>query len=470
VGSDRPHVLAIIPGIIPSTSILIIKPLLQLSRAGLIKLQIALESSVKPKQIAWADLVMFCRNTEPRYRPILELIRQAGIPYVYDLDDNFFELSEDTELGAYHRHPDRIALLRDYIGGATLVRVYSQAMLEYIRPINANVIKSFAPIDFGCIDSAAKKNEDLIKMVFSTSSYQNDLLSIVLPAIDKILCEHKGRVEAHFWGVKPRGLTGGNWYFHRFIMDYDRFLHKFSRAHYDIGLAPMRDDLFHNSKTNNKFREYGACGIAGIYSDVEVYSASVQHGSTGLLVPNRTECWQEAIAKLIENPVLRRDLALRANEFVRRNYSQDLFEHFTLDFIRQTVLMKSNRNQTHEFCASRITARQKLGNVTKFARKLGNWRSRMKILDKNPIAFFLWLAARSLYVRWSLFSYRIATSSASTRFRGGKDHITDKKRGTSEPVPLIGGHSDSVTAASTFSSANRIRSANLRSRHGRLPP
>jgi glycosyltransferase involved in cell wall biosynthesis len=415
-----PHVLAILPGIIPSTSILIIKPLLQLSLSGSIKLQIVLESAVKQNQIAWADLVMFCRNTEPRYSRNLEQIRQIGVPYIYDLDDNFFELSDSTELGAYHRQPDRIALLREYIKNASLVRVYSQPMLDYIIPINGNAIKAFGPIDFRRIDTAAKKTGNSIKLVFPTSSYQTDLLSIILPAIDKILREYKGKVEAHFWGVKPMDLSSKNWHFHRFIMDYDRFLRRFSRWHYDIGLAPIRDDLFHNSKTNNKFREYGACGIAGIYSDVEVYSTSVQHGSTGFLVPNHTDCWHEAIVQLIENPDLRQKITMQAQEYVRRNYSQERFENLTLDLIRQTIHKGKNRNEELEYHPLKNQPFQRCGNIARVTRKFRNWRERMRILDKNPISFFFWLAARSFFIRWSLFSYRIETSPAITRMRQSK--------------------------------------------------
>ena len=305
VRSDRPHVLAILPGIIPSTSILIIKPLLQLSKSGRIRLKIVLESAAKKKQIEWADLVLFCRNTEPRFRRNLELILQLGIPYIYDLDDNFFELPENTELGAYHRHPDRIAQLREYLECADLVRVYSQPMLECIRPINENVIQTFGPIDFRRIDATRRKTDDRIRLVFSTSSYQNDLLSIVLPAVDRILKKYSGKVEAHFWGVKPKALSGqAHVHFHKYIMDYDGFLRSFSRAQYDIGLSPMLDDPFHRSKTNNKFREYGACGIAGIYSDGVVYSTCVQNGETGLLVQNHPDHWFDAIERLIENPDL----------------------------------------------------------------------------------------------------------------------------------------------------------------------
>jgi glycosyltransferase involved in cell wall biosynthesis len=410
IRSDRPHILAILPGIIPSTSILIIKPLLQLSRSGCIRLQIVLESAAKQNQIEWADVVMFCRNTEPRYRRNLELILQLGIPYIYDLDDNFFELPENTELGAYHRHPDRIAQLREYLECADLVRVYSQPMLECIQPINRNVIKTFGPIDFSRIDATERKTGDQIRLIFSTSSYQNDLLSIILPAVDKILQKHAGKVEAHFWGIKPKGLFGqAHARFHKFIMDYDGFLRSFSRSRFDIGLAPMLNDPFHRSKTNNKFREYGACGIAGVYSNVEVYSAYVRNEETGLLVQNNFDNWYSAISRLIENPDLLKKIKRQSQEFIRQHYSQEQFVSYSWELIKniageksrrvRTPVCRLNSNQSHGNCA---------GIISKIFKKIRTWKSWMKVLDKNPVSFFFWLTGRFLFVHWSLLQYKIA--------------------------------------------------------------
>ena len=80
-----------------------------------------------------------------------------------------------------------------------------------------------------------------------------------------------------------------NVHHHGLICRYDRYLRRFSRGGYDIGLAPLPDDAFYRSKTNNKFREYGASGIAGIYSHNEVYAHCVEHEVSGLLVANETE-------------------------------------------------------------------------------------------------------------------------------------------------------------------------------------
>jgi glycosyltransferase involved in cell wall biosynthesis len=418
VEAEMPRILAILPGIIPSTSILIIKPLLQLSISGRIQLKIVLESTVHQRQIEWAELIMFCRNTEPRYKSNLERILRLGIPYIYDLDDNFFELPENTELGAYHRHPDRIALLKEYLKWANLVRVYSRPMLEYIHPMNQNVQRAFGPIDFRRIDASVGEKSNSIKIVFPTSSYQNDLLSMALPALEKILQKYNGRVEAHFWGVKPTGMTpSARIHCHRFIMDYDRFLHQFSQAHYDIGLAPMRDDLFHRSKTNNKFREYGACGIAGIYSDVETYSTCVQNEITGLLVKNDTDSWYNAMARLIEDPALARNLKSQSQEYVRRHYSQELFENLLWQRIQETLDKTVRQKESQRPLKTIQPEWEAQISQSGIARKIRTWRNRMKMLDKNPVSFFFWLACRSLFVRWSLLSFRIATSPATRYFR-----------------------------------------------------
>ena len=92
---------------------------------------------------------------------------------------------------------------------------------------------------------------------------------------------------------------------HGLIYGYDRYLRRFSRAGYDIGLAPLPDDVFHRSKSNNKFREYGASRVAGIYSHNDAYSNCVEHEVSGLLVSNDAGHWYDALERLIEDEALR---------------------------------------------------------------------------------------------------------------------------------------------------------------------
>lgn len=93
------------------------------------------------------------------------------------------------------------------------------------------------------------------------------------------------------------------------------------RRNWDIGLAPLLDTVYNRCKTDNKFREYGACGIAGIYSAIPPYTASVQHEITGLLTENTEDAWYHALKRLILEEVLRKSIAGNARKWISKNNS-----------------------------------------------------------------------------------------------------------------------------------------------------
>lgn len=349
MSASRPRVLAILPAFIPSTIISVVKPLLQLHRAGHINTKITLEYLGPGQDLKWADLVVLCRNTEPLYHHVLEILQRQNIPFIYDLDDNFFELPFNSEIGRYHRSPERLAMLGDYLRGATLVRVYSEPLLEKAGTLNQRVMKVFGPIDQSLISfSQGRPNPETIKLVYATSRISDGLSAIFAAALTRVLTQYAGRVEAHFWGAMPSSLLSYRGvYQHSLIRNYDRFLRRFSRAGYDIGLAPLPEDVFHRSKSNNKFREYGACGISGIYSDVDVYSSCVTDGETGLLVPNEPEAWYKAMVRLIVDCHLREKIKRQAQDYVRDHYFQEKFEKLWMDQIQGVLAEKGTRSHSN---------------------------------------------------------------------------------------------------------------------------
>ena len=339
MNNSKPKVLAILPAFIPSTHICIIKPMVGMHRANLIHAKITLEYLVSQRSLEWADLVIFCRNTEPRYDYMLDFLLSRRIPFVYDIDDNFFEAPLDSEEGEYHRNPGRLAAVTRYIETANWVRVYSEPMLEQVRGLNEKVEMVSGPIDWSLISPVtADSRRNPVRVVYATSRFDDQLAALFMPGLNHILSEYAGKVEVHFWGTKPRFVNGGQRIqHHSFVPDYDKFIRRFSQGGFDIGLAPMKDDSFHRSKTNNKFREYSSCQIAGIYSDVDVYSSCVTNGETGLLVSNSAESWRNAIARLIEDHDLRRKIQRQAQDYVRGHYSQGEFERVWWDQIQQVL-------------------------------------------------------------------------------------------------------------------------------------
>ncbi len=135
--------------------------------------------------------------------------------------------------------------------------------------------------------------------------------------------------------------------YHGLICRYDRYLRRFSRGGYDIGLAPLPDEPYYRSKSNNKFREYGACGIAGIYSQNEVYADCVEHEVSGLLVANEASGWHDAIERLIEDEALRAGIRQRAREFVREHYAQEKFDGLFLEQIQAALSPRADLAAVH---------------------------------------------------------------------------------------------------------------------------
>lgn len=341
---SSPRVVAVLPGLIPSTIISVVKPLTQLHHAGLISARICLEDMTH-RDLIGADLVVFCRNTEPKHSFALDFVLSRNIPYIYDLDDNFFEIKGDSVAARYHRAPERLALLKRYLIGADLVRVYSDELVVKIREINPRVQKMIGPIDLSLIpERIVRPDHARTRLVYATSrSDRDEFETIYVPPIARILKEFPDQIEVHFWGHMPQELNGHEQvHYHSPIWDYDRFLNEFAKSAYDIGIAPLLDDIFSRSKSNNKFREYGACGIAGIYSRVSVYTDCVKDGETGLLVPNDVEAWYSAIVRLVEDKQLRERIQRLAKEYVQSNYSQRVFEKVWYEQIRR-VLIRSRK-------------------------------------------------------------------------------------------------------------------------------
>jgi glycosyltransferase involved in cell wall biosynthesis len=323
----KPNILAILPGLVPSTIINVTTPLVDLHKAQLVNTRVTLELFVKEKDIEWSDLIIFCRNVEAVGARWLSKVLEKNKPFIYDIDDNFFELSAGTSVGKYHTSPERLTMLEQYIRRANLVRVYSEAMLERSRSLNPQTQKVNGYIDWRLVTIPPRgMDKQPVKIVYATSRVDDNLAEIFKPALKKILEKYGEQIEVFFLGYNPPEFKHyPNAFFKPLNLNYEKYLRNFSISGFDIGLAPLFDDVFHRSKTNLKVREFGACHIAGIYSDVDTYSASITHNKNGLLVKSTPEAWYKAMSVLIENHALRRQIQEQAYLFAQENFSQEAF-------------------------------------------------------------------------------------------------------------------------------------------------
>ena len=284
------------------------------------------------EQATYVDLcsrpTIFSRVCSERLSWLPAWMHKAGASYAYFLDDCFWQYYEKNDVADYYARIGVQRSLDEFITKATTVIVSSRHLADQLqqRYKNIEVLLVPAPFDFTNVtprDAATDAITAPLRIGYAGSERRN-AFQAVAQAICRILLQFPGKVEFEFIGYMPESLAGtqGVTHFHA-IDNYRNFLSFKQSRRWDVGLAPLSENAFSRAKTNNKFREYGALSIAGVYSTVAPYDECVLDGVNGLLVGEKTDDWFDAFIFLLHNRDACRQMGINA-------YS-DVWEHHRLD-------------------------------------------------------------------------------------------------------------------------------------------
>ena len=361
--------------------------------------------TIDPDQINSADLVMITRDF-PRwhaeYRQVIERARAQGKPVIYELDDLLLELPREHE-DYEHYLPTNSALLQAIVE-ADVALGASEPICDYLRQYNPQTVlwENYLDDHLWQFDAPIRASiGDPVRIGYMGGhSHQTDI-ELISAILEKILIRFQDRVKLVFWGAAPTSrlseLPNVEWLPVAFV-SYEEFVRYFSKQQCDIFIAPLTDSRFNRCKSHIKYLEYSALGAPGIFSKITPYERVIQHGINGFLASN-VEDWEVNLLSLINEPDLQFQMAVNAQEDVRKRWLLSNHAHQWADMLAgfASLDLSSTNRVVSRAVARKMLDFQNAQNYELIKKIEENARLNMlsdQIAEKNQIILELERAAR----------------------------------------------------------------------------
>lgn len=328
----RMRILSIADGFNSSVELAAQIPLDYLSENKKIRHILKMEYAVFDYELRFADIVYFFRTVSSNSVLLMDKATGYNKKIVYGIDDDFEALDEKHSFKIYLNKNGLINNYVRFLKESDSVIVFSEYFQRKLMAYNKNVlyVSNLSNIDLiNDLSSNIRLKKSLKTRLGYLGSHpaHSKYLALIKPALKRVLEEFKDAVIFILIGVKDAELEKyDNVSILPIIRPIDNFYKYMMENKWDIGLAPIIDDEHERSKTDNKYREYAALGIAGIYSNCGPFASSVKNDLTGLLADNNSqEDWYLAIKELILDKNKRENIITHAKEDVSRRYNIKIY-------------------------------------------------------------------------------------------------------------------------------------------------
>jgi glycosyltransferase involved in cell wall biosynthesis len=300
-----------------------------------------------------ADILIVERLWKPAHPwsidSLVDRQRSSGGCFVYAIDDNLLDLSPGRLGGLWTPATEDLMTIQRFAQEADGIIVATPLLGERLVELNERIYVVSNALDERLYKrrspaTPAPATERKILGYMGTVTHDADL-AIVSRALRKVLERHRDGLEFQLIGgcSNPDFLKSLEGLPVR-VLDpqenarYPKFVEWMTQhVHWDLAIAPLEDSPFTRCKSDMKFLDYSALGIAGVYSRVPAYETSVRHLESGYLVENDWMAWESAIEEVLADDSLRLKLSRNAEEYVRSNRMLEQRAHCWRDVVDSIV-------------------------------------------------------------------------------------------------------------------------------------
>ena len=279
-----------------------------------------------------ADIVIIYRATKSeKLLKLISIMKKLGRKVYYDIDDLVFDTKytdqlEYTQSLSKKEKASYDAAVQQYgdmLGRCDAVITSTEHLKTELEKKKSEVIihrnvlsKKLIHLSNKAISK--KITDETIKIAyFSGSITHNENFEMIKPALIKILEKFKN-VELHLAGHLdiPADIEkfGNQVVVHPYV-DWEELPDLIGQM--DINLAPLKQTLFNEAKSEIKWLEAAAVKVVTVASNIGSFKEMIKDGETGVLA--LPEQWYNKLEELVVNEQYRNQMAEQAYQFVLAN-------------------------------------------------------------------------------------------------------------------------------------------------------
>jgi hypothetical protein len=244
-------------------------------------------------------------KTQADIDTILTYRARTGAKLIYDIDDDLLALGED--------HPEKdsyaalVGIVRQMLLAADQTWVSTHVLAERYQHLSEKIVVLPNRLDPRIWKARRIEHcsDKPIRFIYAgTPSHQLDYEQLIAPSFQKLRLEFGRNVELQLIGLRknseaegtfettlPSGVAGSYPAFASWIQTISEI---------DIGLAPLVDTYFNRAKSNIKWLEYSALGVASILTDNEAYRGRNERSNLpAMLVEPSVDAFHDAMRHLV---------------------------------------------------------------------------------------------------------------------------------------------------------------------------